>query len=597
MNKQFSIFFLVVITGLDFVFSQVDEGPKAIVENYSKIDPREAVRAILIDKQNYKWLGTDRGLYRLISLADDPEVMSKDSVTAITEDKSEMVWYGNRKQSLITEDKSQTILLNTARLQINCMAYYKGDIWVGTSNGLYRVSDDQSKIIGTFNKDNSKLKSNVINVMHVDKENRLWVGTDEGIAILDGKSWDHYERDHKITGVISTSEGIWLLAEKKMWLIYKEDGRDRWQDAAVKRGISKGPVRALVSDSKGNVYIASEILVQFNPYTDESVLIDKDYGFVSAQTLSLACDKNDDLWVGTADRGLFRIDMLDSQVKELTAVAFTKGEIKCSGAKTASIRVIVNGGKTPYSYSWNKSEMQGSSKDSVGAGEYTVTITDAEANEFVANVVIKEPETATFEILSKDRVSDIAKKDGKAAIKVQGGNPPLRIVWDNGRTGETVSNLSAGKHIIRVYDQNNCQYNFDMVIDAPKVIPDLEKSKIVVGQTLRINHMYFTADSSVVSPESFAVLDEIFDFLHINKGVKIEIGGHTNGIPPHEYCDQLSASRAKNVAEYLYQKGIALDQITFKGYGKRSPIASNDTQAGRNKNQRVELKITEIKEN
>ncbi|NOT37318.1 MAG: OmpA family protein [Saprospiraceae bacterium] len=577
--------------------SIAQETPKAIVENYQKLDQREAVRAIFIDKQNYKWLGTDKGLYRVISMGDDPELIIKDSITAITEDKNEILWFGNRKQTITTEDKSQSIVLNNNLLQITCMTYYKGDIWVGTSNGLFRVSDDQKKIIGSFTKDNSKLKSNNINVMHVDNENKLWIGTDEGVVIIDGKSWNSYERDHKITGVISTSEGIWLLADKKMWLIYKEDGRDRWQDAAVKRGISKGPVRALVADSKGNVFIASEILVQFNPYTDHSVIIDKDYGFVSSQTLSLACDKNDDLWVGTADRGMFRIDMLDSEVKDLTAVAFAKGEIKCNGAKTSSIRVIVNGGKTPYSYNWNKPEMNGASKDSLGAGDYTVTITDAEAIEFIASVTIKEPEAVQMDLISKERVSDISKKDGKASIKLSGGNPPLRIVWDNGRTGQTVNNLSAGKHILRVYDANNCQSNFDVIIDAPKVIPDLEKEKIAVGQTLRINQLYFTADSSVVSPESYSVLNEIFDFLVANKGVTIEIGGHTNGIPSHEYCDKLSASRAKNIAEYLYTKGIPLSQISFKGYGKRNPIASNETQSGRIKNQRVEMKIVEIKEN
>ena len=81
-----------------------------------------------------------------------------------------------------------------------------------------------------------------------------------------------------------------------------------------------------------------------------------------SQTLSLACDRNDDLWVGTADRGLFRIDMLDSEVKELTAIAYARGEIKCPGSKTAGITVIVNGGKTPYSYTWNNPEMTGAKK-------------------------------------------------------------------------------------------------------------------------------------------------------------------------------------------------------------------------------------------
>ena len=166
------------------------------------------------------------------------------------------------------------------------MSYFKGDIWVGTNNGLFKVSDDQNKILNHYTTDNSKLKSNHINMLYPDKEGKLWVGTDNGVVIIDNKKWDQYEKDHKITGAIATKDGIWLLAEKKMWLIYKEEGRDRWQDAAVKRGLSKGPVRAIVADSKGQVYIASETLVQFDPINDKILQIDKDYGFVSAQTLS-----------------------------------------------------------------------------------------------------------------------------------------------------------------------------------------------------------------------------------------------------------------------------------------------------------------------
>ena len=50
------------------------------------------------------------------------------------------------------------------------------------------------------------------------------------------------------------------------------------------------------------------------------------------------------------------------------------------------------------------------------------------------------------------------------------------------------------------------------------------------------------------------------------------------------------------IAYYLYNKGVPEAQISYKGYGKRVPIASNDTQSGRQKNQRVEIKIVSIKQ-
>ncbi|MBK9108268.1 MAG: OmpA family protein [Saprospiraceae bacterium] len=564
---------------------------KALVENYQKLAPDEAVRAILIDKQNYKWLGTDRGLYRMISMDHDAELMSSDSVAAITEDKKEMVWYGNRSQQLITEDKMLTIDLAIKGALIQCMAYYKGDIWVGTDKGLFRVSDDQSRILNHYTSKNSKLNKEGINSLYVDPKQRLWIGTEGGIVKIEDKDWDIYEKNSKFNGAISSTEGTWLLAEDRMWLVYEEDGRERWQDAAVKRGLSKGPVRALASDSKGRIYVASELLVQFDPYTDNTLLLDEDYGFVSSQTLSLACDKNDDLWVGTADRGLFRIDILDGEEEAFKVIAYSKGDIKCNGDKTASVIVIAKGGKTPYSYEWSDGVKKLTKRDSLGAGTFQITVTDAEAEEYVATVKIKEPEPIEVIVTSKSPVSAVNRKDGKATIEIRGGTGTHRILWSNGRSGLNNTNLAAGKQGVRIMDQNNCVHNYDLLIDQPKVIADLDRKKITVGQTLQINQLFFDADSAVINDRSFAVLNEIYDFLINNRDVVIEIGGHTNSIPPHEYCDRLSTTRAKNVADFLIEKGIVSSQVQYKGYGKRVPIASNDTAAGRLKNQRVELKI------
>jgi len=582
--KTFASFCFVVT-----LFGQSEN--KALVENYQKLAPDEAVRAILIDKQNYKWLGTDRGLYRMISMELDPEVISQDSIAGLAEDKKEMVWYGNRQQQLKTEDHNQLIPLEIKGAKIQCMSYYKGDIWVGTDKGLFRVSDDQNRILNHYTVKNSKLKSENINAMYLDPTQRFWICTDAGILRIHDKDWDLYEKDHRFTGAIASTEGTWLLAEDKMWLVYEEDGRERWQDAAVKRGLSQGPVRALASDSKGRIYVASEWLVQFNPYTDETLLLDEDYGFVSAQTLSLACDKNDDLWVGTADRGLFRIDILDGEEQEFNVIAYSKGEIKCAGDKTASIIVIAKGGKTPYNYNWADHSSKVAKRDSVGAGTYTVTVTDAEAMDYVATIKIKEPEPLGVTVISKSAVTDVNRKDGKVSIEITGGTGTKRVLWSNGKTGLQNSNLGPGRQAIRVMDQNNCVYNHQIIIDQPKVIADLDRKKITVGQTLQINQLYFEADSAVINDRSFAVLNEIYEFLSNNKDVVVEIGGHTNSIPTHEYCDRLSTARAKNVANYLIEKGISASQVQHKGYGKRVPIASNETLAGRARNQRVELKI------
>lgn len=128
--------------------------------------------------------------------------------------------------------------------------------------------------------------------------------------------------------------------------------------------------------------------------------------------------------------------------------------------------------------------------------------------------------------------------------------------------------------------------------EAPaKILENLDRSKITKGSTIQIDQLYFESDSFAIKPPSYPVLNEIFDFLANNKDVTVEIGGHTNNIPSHQYCDDLSTKRARAVAEFLSTKGIPRDRIVYKGYGKRQPLVSNSSPGGRKKNQRVEIKI------
>lgn len=135
-------------------------------------------------------------------------------------------------------------------------------------------------------------------------------------------------------------------------------------------------------------------------------------------------------------------------------------------------------------------------------------------------------------------------------------------------------------------------------VEKPKTkkINGLLKKDLAKGQTLKIENLIFRADKSTISRSSFKALNEVYEFLKENDEIKIEIGGHTNGNRgiTHEYCDKLSLARARTVADFLIEKGVDPERITSKGYGKRHPIASNDTRTGKTKNQRVEIKILSL---
>ncbi len=127
-------------------------------------------------------------------------------------------------------------------------------------------------------------------------------------------------------------------------------------------------------------------------------------------------------------------------------------------------------------------------------------------------------------------------------------------------------------------------------LDETIAVEDLRE-----GVTLRTEEIAFAADSWDLKKTSFPVLNNVYLLLRNNPSMKIEVGGHTNDVPAHDYCDMLSGKRAKSVASYLTKKGIPANRITSLGYGKREPIATNTTKEGRKKNQRVDIKIISFK--
>jgi outer membrane protein OmpA-like peptidoglycan-associated protein len=136
-----------------------------------------------------------------------------------------------------------------------------------------------------------------------------------------------------------------------------------------------------------------------------------------------------------------------------------------------------------------------------------------------------------------------------------------------------------------------------VTIPKEKTLGGVKRDKIREGQTVLIDKLYFEPDSFSIIRNSYPILNEIYYFLKDNEDIAVEIQGHTNGNRgiTHEYCDNLSTKRAKEVASYLAKKGIEVDRLKYKGYGKRKPIASNRTKEGKARNQRVEIKILSIK--
>lgn len=85
--------------------------------------------------------------------------------------------------------------------------------------------------------------------------------------------------------------------------------------------------------------------------------------------------------------------------------------------------------------------------------------------------------------------------------------------------------------------------------------------------------------------------DDLVEYLKRKPKVRIEIGGHTDNVGIDAKNKILSLERAKSIVAYLIAKGINETRVEANGYGAEEPIEENDTEEGRQKNRRTEVKI------
>jgi len=102
--------------------------------------------------------------------------------------------------------------------------------------------------------------------------------------------------------------------------------------------------------------------------------------------------------------------------------------------------------------------------------------------------------------------------------------------------------------------------------------------------------VFFDTNKSDIKTDASPLLGEAVTIMKENPEMRVEIQGHTDSTGPEAYNQTLSEKRANSILEYMLNQGIDSGRLEVKGYGESDPIASNETEAGRQKNRRVRFK-------
>lgn len=178
----------------------------------------------------------------------------------------------------------------------------------------------------------------------------------------------------------------------------------------------------------------------------------------------------------------------------------------------------------------------------------------------------------------------------------------------NGMSDDDVEKVENLEESIETVDEQKQLYSEKMYEEISEMLEQQELDSGIVSLDMDENNNYIVMtlsgsllfDSGAVElrEEAEPVLSRIGDILLMFAGYEIEIEGHTDNVPVtpglHSYADnnELSSDRALNTFYYLVnEKGLDPAMLKYSGRGEYDPIASNDTEEGRQQNRRVEIKI------
>ncbi|MBK9048897.1 MAG: SprB repeat-containing protein [Bacteroidetes bacterium] len=151
----------------------------------------------------------------------------------------------------------------------------------------------------------------------------------------------------------------------------------------------------------------------------------------------------------------------------LSAALTTSQQVNCFGGSNGYINITVSGGTGPYTYVWSSGATT-QDLTGLGAGTYSVTVTDSRGCTFSDAYTISQPAAALSSSASvTQQVSCFAGSNGAIDVTVSGGTSPYSYSWSTGASTQDLSGLATGTYTITITDANNCTSTSSASVTQP----------------------------------------------------------------------------------------------------------------------------------
>lgn len=175
-------------------------------------------------------------------------------------------------------------------------------------------------------------------------------------------------------------------------------------------------------------------------------------------------------------------------------------------------------------------------------------------------------------------------------------NPTKEKVYaQTNRTGKAFVLIPKKESYEIEVNYRNDIFKFDKLFSIPQ-----DEGAYTLSANLKYQSKYivlyeveFESNKAGVLPSSFKELNRVVEMMNTKPTMKIEVLGHTDSIGNLDYNMKLSKKRAYSVKEYLIKQNVDSTRVSSSGYGPTVPIGDNQTEEGRQRNRRIEVRITE----
>lgn len=411
------------------------------------------VQNVTVDANNRKWAANRSGVFQMKSPNDAvPRIMPPDELCVLSYagGNVDYAWSETAFKRLTKADPEITA------------AWYDSKTYTLTigskSNGLYWFKTNGAlQLAEKMVEGSSKLPSNHVNIILLDKSNRYWIGTAAGVMFGTAGKWRSDFTNYDVRRIREYGSEIFVLADG---VIYKSgNGGEKWFEVELEDRLHEGEIRDFDIDKDGKIWAVSGIVAQYDPLNGTGKVFGGPENYTSLYGFRIAVDADGAAWVGTEDKGLYNIDKADA----LHVDAVLEKGISCSGnGNDAEISVRIQGGTGPYSYAWS-GNLFGDHPSNVPVGNYDLTVTDSKGNSRSIQVVV--PDTRMrLTTKAKKAASGPEKADGAAEVDVAGNVSGIMVQWDNGESLVQAVKLTSGEHTVTVTNQKGCSATAKVVI-------------------------------------------------------------------------------------------------------------------------------------